>query len=89
MGNLSDEEDINRAWENIKEYMKTSAKQSLGLYELKQPKPWSDEECLHFLDQRKQDKMQGVEDPNQSKVYNLINLMLDVGRLFRRKRRKN
>ena len=36
LGNLSDSEDINRAWENIKENIKTSAKESLGLHELKQ-----------------------------------------------------
>jgi len=29
--NLSNCEDINRAWENIKENIKTSAKESLGL----------------------------------------------------------
>jgi hypothetical protein len=52
--NLSDIEDINRAWENIKEIIKPSAKESLGLYELKQHKPWFDEECLRFLNQRKQ-----------------------------------
>ena len=46
-------EDINRAWENIKENIKTSAKESLGLQELKQHKPWFDEECLGVLDQRK------------------------------------
>ena len=34
--NLSDDEDINRAWENIKENIKTSARDSLGLHELKQ-----------------------------------------------------
>jgi len=50
---LSDGEDINRAWENIKENIKTSAKESLGLHELKQHKPWFDEECLDFLEQRK------------------------------------
>ena len=33
--NLSDSKDINRAWENIKENIKTSAKDSLGLHELK------------------------------------------------------
>ena len=37
--NLSDGEDINRAWENVKENIKTSAKESLGLHELKQHKP--------------------------------------------------
>ena len=40
--NLDDSKDINRAWENIKENIKTSAKESLGLYELKQHKPWFD-----------------------------------------------
>jgi len=48
--NLSDGEDINnRAWENIKENIKTSAKESLGLHELKQHKLWCDDECLGFL----------------------------------------
>ena len=39
LGNISDDGDINRAWENIKENIKTSAKESLGLLELKQHKP--------------------------------------------------
>jgi hypothetical protein len=30
---LSDSEDIKKAWENIKENIETSAKESLGLYE--------------------------------------------------------
>jgi hypothetical protein len=34
--NLSDSEDINRAWENIKENIKTSATMSLGMHERKQ-----------------------------------------------------
>ena len=37
--NLTDEEDINRAWENIKEKIETSAKGCPYLYELKQYKP--------------------------------------------------
>ena len=50
MENLSDDEDINRAWENIKENIKTSAQEILGLHELKQHRPWFDEERLRFLD---------------------------------------
>ena len=50
--NLNDDEDVNRTWENVKENIQTSAKESLGLDELKQIKPWFDEECLGFLDQR-------------------------------------
>jgi hypothetical protein len=48
LGNLSDDEDINKAWENIKGNIKTSAKESLGLRELKQHRPWFDKEYLGF-----------------------------------------
>ena len=34
--NLSDSENINRVWKNFKDIIKTSAKDSLGLHELKQ-----------------------------------------------------
>jgi len=86
---LSDSEDINRAWENIKENIKTSVKDSLGLHELKQHKPRFDEECLGFLDQRKQVKMQWVQDPSQSNADNLnaSNLIREASRYFRKKRR--
>ena len=47
--NLNDDEDVNRTWENIKENIQTSAKESLGLHELKQNKSWFDEECLDCL----------------------------------------
>ena len=43
MENVDDNEDINRAWQNINENTNTSAKDCLGLYDLKQHKPWFDE----------------------------------------------
>jgi len=55
---ISDSEDINRTWENNKENIKISIKQSPGLYELKQYQEWSDEDCLRYLDQRKHDEIQ-------------------------------
>jgi hypothetical protein len=39
LDNLNGSEDIHRVWDNIKESIKSSAKKSLGLYELKQHKP--------------------------------------------------
>ena len=74
--NLNDGDDTNWDWENIKENIKTSAKDSLGLYESQLHKPWFDEECLCFLEQRKQAKMLWVEDPNQSNVDNMNNASL-------------
>jgi len=85
--NLSGREDINRAWKKFKEYIKISAKDSLGLYELKQHKPRFDEECLGFLEQRKQAKIQWLQDPKRSNVDNLYHLRREASRHFRDKRR--
>jgi len=59
-------EDLNKVWENIKKNIKTSAKESLGLHEWKQHKPWFDKEYVDFLNQRKQAKMQWIQDPSRS-----------------------
>jgi len=85
--NLSVDEDVNRVWENIKENIKTSATESLDLHESKQHKPWFDKECVDFLDQRKQDKMQWIQDPSQSNVDNLNNIRRDASRHFRNKKK--
>src|SRR5215469_12313116 len=50
--NLNVDEDVNMVWENIKDNIKTAAKESLFLQEWKQHKPWFDQECVDFLDQR-------------------------------------
>jgi hypothetical protein len=63
--NLSDDEDINMAWQSIKVMIKTSAKENLVLQEMKQHKPWIYEECLRILDQRTQVKMQWVQNISQ------------------------
>ena len=52
MKNFNDSEDINRVWENIKENIKTSAKESLGLYVFKQHKSMFDEKGSPFLEQK-------------------------------------
>jgi len=44
-----------------------------------------DEERSRFLDQRKQDKMQWLEDPNPSNVDNLITVRCEATRHFRNK----
>jgi hypothetical protein len=55
---------------------------------LKQHKPWFDGECLDFLDQRKQAKMQWVQDPSQSNVDNLNNVTCVASRHFRNKKKE-
>jgi dsDNA-specific endonuclease/ATPase MutS2 len=72
-------------WENIKEKIKTSAKEILGLHELKQHKPWFDKQSLSFLDRRKQAKMQWLQDPSQNNEDKLNNISREVSRHFRKK----
>jgi hypothetical protein len=55
--NFYDNVDMNRAWENIRENIKTSAKE-LRDYELQQHKPYFDYECSKLIDRRKQTKLQ-------------------------------
>ena len=62
----------------IKENLKTAAKESLGLHEWEQHKPWFDKECVDFLDQTKQAKMQWIQDPSRSNVDNLNNIRRDA-----------
>ena len=86
MENLKEDEDVNRTWESIKENIKTSAKESLGVHEWKQHKTWFDE-CLGFLDQRKQGNMQWVQDSSQSNVDNMNSVRREVSRHFRNKKK--
>jgi hypothetical protein len=57
MGKLRQSEDIDRAWEKIKEDIKTSAKESLVLQKLKKNKSVFDDECSLFF-RRKHAKLQ-------------------------------
>jgi hypothetical protein len=57
------------------------------MYEMKQHKPWFDEECLGILDQRKPAKMQWIQDPSQRNVDNLNNIRRDASRHFRNKKK--
>ncbi|PNF43036.1 hypothetical protein B7P43_G07223 [Cryptotermes secundus] len=60
--NLDTEVDVNKTWETIRENIKMSAKESLGYYEPKKHKPWFDAGCSKLLDQRKQAKLQWLQD---------------------------
>jgi hypothetical protein len=60
--NLVAEVDINRAWETIRYNIKISAKASPDYYELMKHKPWFNEGCSKSLHQRKQAKLQWLQD---------------------------
>jgi hypothetical protein len=60
----------------------------LGYYELKKHKPWFDEGCSKLLDQRKQAKLQWLQDPSEVNGDNLNNVRREASRHFRNKKRE-
>jgi hypothetical protein len=84
--NSDTEVTINRAWETIRENIKTSVKESLGYYELKKHKPWFNEGCSKLLDQRNQAKLQWLQNPSEINGDNLNNIRCETSRHFRNKR---
>jgi len=55
---------------------------------MEQHKPWFDEKCLGFLDQRKRAKMLWVQDPSQGNIDNLNSVRRKVSRYFRNKKKE-
>jgi hypothetical protein len=86
---LDAEVEINTIWETIRENIRLSAKESLGYYELKQHKPWFDEGCSELIDQRKQAKLQWLQDPSAINGDNLNIVRRETSRHFRNKKREN
>jgi hypothetical protein len=62
---LDAEVEINSAWEMIRENINISAKESLGYCELKKHRPWFNEACPKLVYQRKQAKLQWLQDPSE------------------------
>jgi hypothetical protein len=85
---LDTDVEVNSSWERIPENIKISAKESLGYYELRTHKPWFDGGCSKLLDQRKQAKLQRLQNPSEVNGDNLNNVRREVSRHFRNKKRE-
>jgi dsDNA-specific endonuclease/ATPase MutS2 len=74
------------AYETITHNIKMSAKEILGQYELKQNKPWFDEDYSKLLDKRKHAKLQWLQNPSQITGNNLNNVRGKLEELSAKKR---
>jgi hypothetical protein len=72
----------------IRENIKISAKESLGYCELKKHKPWFDEACSKLIDQRKQAKLQWLQDPSEINGDYLKIVRCEASKYFRNKKRE-
>jgi hypothetical protein len=82
LANFDDNVDMKRAWIHVRENIKTSAKESLGHYQLQQHKPWFDDESSKLMDRRKQAKLQWLQNPSQEKGNNMDNIRREASRTF-------
>jgi hypothetical protein len=80
--------EINTIWETIRRNIKISGKESLGCYELKEHKSWFDKGGLKLLDQRKQAKLQWLQDSSGINGDNPNNVRYEGIRHFRNKKRE-
>jgi hypothetical protein len=80
--------DINKAWDTIRENIKISAKENIGLCESKSYKPWFDDECLKLVDQKKRAKLQRLQDPSEVNEDNLRTVSRKASRHFKNKKRE-
>jgi uncharacterized protein YaaR (DUF327 family) len=55
---------------------------------IKHNKPWFDDECSKLTDQRKQAKLQWLQNPSQIDGNNLKNLRCETNRTFRNKKKE-
>jgi hypothetical protein len=78
---------LNRNWESIRDDIKTSAKGTLGYRWLKYNKA-SFDECSKLIHQRKQAKLQWLQNSSQINGDNLKNLRRETSRTFRNKKRE-
>jgi hypothetical protein len=76
------------AWETTKENMDASAIRSLGYCEMKQHKPRFDEEGSTLLGERKQAKLQWLQNPSQINEDNLSNVRCETSVTFQNKKRE-
>jgi hypothetical protein len=83
---LDAEVEINSPWETIRENIKISHK---GYYELEKHKPWFEEGCSELLDQRKQAKLQWLQDASEINGDNLNSVRHEASRNFRNTKRGN
>jgi hypothetical protein len=76
--------DISSGCGSIRKNTKASAPESVGYYELKQHKGWSDEKCSKLLDQRKRAKLQWLQNQSGTKGDSLNNVRRETSRTFQK-----
>jgi hypothetical protein len=83
---LDTELDVNSAWKTIRENIKISAEESQSYYKMKKYKSCFDNGCSKLLYQRKQAKLQWLQNPSEINGDNQNNARCEASRHLRNKK---
>ena len=73
-------------WVKIRDSIKASAKEKVGVLETNRNKPWLGEECSELTNKRKQTKLLWLQKPKQSNCRRFSNFKRDTCRMFSKKK---
>jgi hypothetical protein len=73
-------------WVRIKDSIKASAKEKVGILETHRNKPWFDQECSELANKRKQAKLLWLQNPNDQTAKDFANIVQDTCRTFKKKK---
>ena len=77
---------VDDTWVKIRDSIKASAKEKVGILETIRNKPWFDEECSELANTRKQTKLLWLQSPNNQTAEDFSNVRHDTCRMFRKKK---
>ncbi|PSN38555.1 hypothetical protein C0J52_14819 [Blattella germanica] len=83
-----EENNINREWESIRDTIKLSASESVGLLKKRQSRKWFDDECADMVNKRKLAKMNWMREPNEQNSEQLCSIRRETTRFLKNKKRE-
>ena len=69
---------VDDTWVNIRDSIKASAKEKVGVLETNRNKPWFDQECSELANKRKKAKLLWVQNPNDQTAEDFSNVRHDT-----------
>ncbi|PSN35187.1 hypothetical protein C0J52_22574 [Blattella germanica] len=84
----SEENMATREWESIRDTIKLSASESIGILKKRQSRKWFDDECVDMVHKRKLAKMNWMREPNEQNSEQLCSIRRETTRFLKNKKRE-
>jgi hypothetical protein len=78
---------VDGTWVKIRDSIKASAKEKVGVLETHRNKPWFSQGCSELANERKQAKLLWLQNPNDQTAEDFSNVKRNTCRTFKQKKR--